>query len=161
MKCLLKRVLPFILTLTIGLLLVISDSSLNFQKQRTFNLLNKQKDASSKTWLIIRSMPAPNYTEKARKWFMPVRVLVLLDASGTVSIKRPVTKAPGFLIDEAVNAAKRIEFIPPTKDGKPFSVSVVIEYNIYSIHGQLGDAYAQPISFIWPESSEDWRVVYE
>jgi len=79
----------------------------------------------------ILSKPEPLYTEKARQ----------NGVTGTISLRmvfffdgrvRNVVVLKGLgsgLTEMAVNAARRIKFAPATKDGRPVSQYVTIEYN--------------------------------
>lgn len=79
----------------------------------------------------ITSKPGPSYTESARKNQVEgvVRLQVVLVASGAVGSIRPVTNLPDGLTEQAIAAARRIQFAPAQKDGRPVSTYVTIEYN--------------------------------
>ncbi|HEV7902743.1 MAG TPA: energy transducer TonB, partial [Pyrinomonadaceae bacterium] len=79
----------------------------------------------------LTSKPEPSYTEGARKFGVTgtVRLRLVLSASGTVSGITPITRLPHGLTREAVEAARRISFIPAEKDGRRVSQYVTIEYN--------------------------------
>ena len=75
--------------------------------------------------------PEPNYTEKARN--SGTRGTVVLQAifskTGKVTDIRTLSGLPNGLTERAVEAARKIKFIPATKDGKPVSMWMQLEYN--------------------------------
>ena len=78
---------------------------------------------------IIRK-PKASYTDNARSLGVSgtVRLVVLLGANGTV-LNILKIKGIGYGLDEqAIRAARQIRFVPKTKDGKPVSSVVTIEY---------------------------------
>ncbi|HEV7902477.1 MAG TPA: energy transducer TonB [Pyrinomonadaceae bacterium] len=79
----------------------------------------------------ITSKPEPLYTEEARKNQVTgtVRLRLVLSASGQVTGITPLTKLPDGLTEKAIEAARRIAFIPAEKDGRKVSQYVTIEYN--------------------------------
>lgn len=85
--------------------------------------------------LQIRSKPRPNYTESARKNSVQgtVRLRVTFSASGQVTGITPVSGLPDGLTEQAIAAARQIQFSPQKKNGVPVSVTKTIEYgfNMY------------------------------
>lgn len=79
----------------------------------------------------VTSMPEPSFTERARRHHITgrLRLIVVLKASGEVGDFIIVSQLPFFLTDEAVRAARKIKFVPATKDGRPVSQWVALEYN--------------------------------
>ena len=75
--------------------------------------------------------PEPSYTESARRHGVTgVVVLKCVFASnGTVTSFRIVSDLPDGLTDKAIEAAKKIKFIPAIKDGKYVSIWMQLEYN--------------------------------
>jgi TonB family protein len=75
--------------------------------------------------------PEPQYTEEARKNDITGSVIlrVIFSESGEVTSIRPVKSLPGGLTEKAIAAARQIRFIPATKDGRPVSVYMQLEYN--------------------------------
>ncbi|MCU1267603.1 MAG: uncharacterized protein JWM21_3921 [Acidobacteria bacterium] len=87
------------------------------------------KEVTSK--LRITNRPEPAYTEQARR--NQVTGTVVLQAvfamDGRVKAIRALKTLPDGLTDMAVYAARQIRFIPATKDGKPVSIYMHLEYN--------------------------------
>lgn len=79
----------------------------------------------------ILSKPEPLYTERARANLTRgmVKLRMVLAADGVVRHILVVRGLPDGLTQNAVNAARRMKFIPATKDGRPVSQFVTIEYN--------------------------------
>ena len=79
----------------------------------------------------ILSRTEPQYTEEARQ--AQVRGTVVLravfGADGTIKNILVLRSLPHGLTEGAVRAARRIKFIPATKDGRPVSQFIQIEYN--------------------------------
>jgi len=77
--------------------------------------------------------PSAEYSEKARKRKIQGTVMLsaVVTSTGEVT-EMHVTKALGYGLDEkAVEAVRRWKFQPAMKDGKPVSVSLVIEQNFH------------------------------
>ena len=87
------------------------------------------KEATTKARLI--SKPEPTYTGKARsKQITGVVVLkCVFAADGRVTNIRIIEGLPYGLTEQAIEAARRIRFIPATKDGKNVSMWMQLEYN--------------------------------
>jgi hypothetical protein len=81
--------------------------------------------------LRILSKPRPNYTELARQYWIvgTVRTRVTFLASGEIGAVEPITKLPFGLTRNAVETAKKISFEPAITDGKPVSVTKIVEFN--------------------------------
>lgn len=79
----------------------------------------------------LTGKPEPPYTEEARKqWISGTVVLrAVFSAKGKVVNIRVVSGLPHGLTERAIEAAKKIKFIPATKDGKPVSMWMQLEYN--------------------------------
>ncbi|HYN85242.1 MAG TPA: energy transducer TonB [Pyrinomonadaceae bacterium] len=84
---------------------------------------------------VITSKPEPGFTEEARKNQVTgtVRIKMVLGANGSVSNISVVKGLPDGLTERAIAAARRIQFQPAQKDGRPVSQWITIEYsfNIY------------------------------
>ena len=93
----------------------------------------KTKEVTHKAVILAR--PAPSYTNEARKNGVvgTVVVRVLLSSNGRVEVVTPLAKLPDNLLEQAVNVAKLIIFVPAEKDGKAVSQWVQVEYsfNLY------------------------------
>ena len=87
------------------------------------------------TKAVILSKPLPRYTEEARRSRTGGRVALrlVLGADGTVQHILVVRALPDGLTEMAVAVAKQIAFQPATKDGRPVSQVVNVEYN-FSIY---------------------------
>lgn len=79
---------------------------------------------------IILQSTNPNFSSEMRRGITNVRVKlkVLLSSSGKVTNVEALEINPIFLKEEAVQAAKKIIFIPAEKDGKLVSVYQTVEY---------------------------------
>jgi TonB family protein len=81
----------------------------------------------------IISRPEPRYTDKAR--LAEVEGTVILRAifatDGTVQNILVLHSLPLGLTERAIQAARQIKFTPATKDGRPVSQFIQIEYNFY------------------------------
>ena len=148
----LKRILPFILTLTFG---VVLGSLLNFARPRATGapramdaptVFSGRGCSSSKRALymhrtiddaprpMILFKPEPRYTEAARKNSVAglVRLSATFGADGRVSNVEALTTLPDGLTAEAIRAAEGIVFKPATVGGDPVSVRKDVEY-VFSI----------------------------
>lgn len=87
------------------------------------------KDVDQKATIINK--PDPQYTERARKHNVTGAVILraALSASGRVTNIRVVEGLRDGLTEQAVTAAKQIEFVPAKKDGKYVSTWVQLVYN--------------------------------
>ena len=83
------------------------------------------------TKVRILSKPEPSFTEAARR--NQVTGTIVLNAvfahDGTVKHILVLSDLPYGLTQKAVEAARKIKFIPATKDGRPVSMYYRIEYN--------------------------------
>ncbi|MEO6391954.1 MAG: energy transducer TonB [Pyrinomonadaceae bacterium] len=79
----------------------------------------------------VLSKPQPEYTEAARlnQTIGTVRLSVVFSSNGQVTSIRALNQLPNGLTEKAINAARRIQFTPAIKDGRPVSTYMVIEYN--------------------------------
>ncbi len=89
------------------------------------------KGADLTTKARVLSRPEPPYTEEARKNGVAGTVVLrgIFAVDGKVRAIRPVAVLPYGLTLQAIRAARKIKFIPATKDGKPVSQYIQIEYN--------------------------------
>jgi TonB family protein len=152
-----KRVIPFMLALTVGvvavavfsgkaLTVVREENSKNVNKIKALNAGNGraaaacdgksdfEKESAKEPRVVsgikIISKPRAEYTEEAR--FNQVQGKVVLrvtfTASGKIGGIFPVKELPDGLTEQAIAAARQIEFKPATRDGVPMSVSKPVEY---------------------------------
>ena len=87
------------------------------------------KEVDTKARLI--SKPEPSYTEKARMHGITGTIVIkaVFSAHGQVTNIRTVTSLPYGLTEKAIAAARKIKFIPATKDGRYVSMWMQLEYN--------------------------------
>jgi TonB family protein len=81
----------------------------------------KHQEAAHTTPLVVLNKPRPGYTEEARRLKIEGDVIlqVRFTASGQVEVLR-VVSGLGYGLDQlAQDAARRIQFKPPTRDGQP------------------------------------------
>lgn len=78
----------------------------------------------------VISKPEPGYTVRARKNDISgvISVRAVLAADGTVKYPLILLSLPHGLTEKALNAVSKIKFEPATKDGRPASQQVVINY---------------------------------
>jgi TonB family protein len=87
------------------------------------------RDVTTKVRLI--SKPEPTYTEAARQYQVEGTVVLkaVFSSSGKVTSIRIHQTLPSGLTEQAVKAARRIQFIPAVLDGKNVSMWIQLEYN--------------------------------
>ena len=75
--------------------------------------------------------PEPAYTEVARQNGITGTVVIkcVFASNGSVNNIRIVSRLPFGLTERAIDAAKKIKFIPAVKDGKYVSMWMQLEYN--------------------------------
>ena len=88
--------------------------------------LNKQT-----TTLQIISKPGVAYTDLARFYNLSgvVQLRITFLASGEIGTITTIKKLPFGLTNNAINAARGIQFEPPMKEGIPYDVTKVVEYS--------------------------------
>lgn len=145
-----KRVIPFLLALIIGLggakFLQTNYIEVDKQEAKTVAFGNgigtgggyredtdkklEATDLATKP-LRILSKPRANYTDLARQNGVQgtVRVKVLFSASGKIETAVPISSLPDGLTEQAILAAKQIEFQPQIQNGQPVSITKVVEYS--------------------------------
>ena len=79
----------------------------------------------------VLSKPEPQYTEDARRnQIMGTVVLhAVFSKTGEVTNIRAVSSLPFGLTERAIAAARQIKFLPATRDNRPVSVHMQLEYN--------------------------------
>ena len=77
--------------------------------------------------------PEPSYTEEARanKIAGTVILKVVFTSKGTVENINVIRSLPNGLTERAIEAAKKIKFVPATKDGHNVSMWMQLEYNFW------------------------------
>jgi TonB family protein len=158
MMSVLQRALPFILTLVVGIalgsVLKRADRATTPGFEATSSCKMRQRQMTlmppppplplppsfegdvftagevTRTATIIHDSQ-PLYTRAARRNNVTgtVRLRVVLAADGTVRDIVPLTTLPDGLTEQAVEAARNIEFTPASKDGRAVSQEVTVEYN--------------------------------
>jgi TonB family protein len=103
--------------------------TLKFHAGASGNDVITGREATTKARLI--SKPEPIYTEEARNQQISGTVVLrcVFAADGTVKHILIVEALPSGLTERAIEAAKKIRFIPATRDGKPASMWMQLEYN--------------------------------
>ncbi len=94
-----------------------------------YNRVFSGKDVSSKARILEK--PEPQYTEPARKNQITGTVVIraVFSSTGQVTNIVAVSKLPDGLTEKAIAAARQIRFVPATKDGRPVSMYMQLEYN--------------------------------
>jgi TonB family protein len=79
----------------------------------------------------ILTKPEPGYTEEARMSGLEGMVILraVFSSNGTVEHILVLRSLPGGLTGQAIQAARKIRFTPATKDGKPVSMILELQYN--------------------------------
>ncbi len=93
------------------------------------NRIFSGKEVSSKARVL--SKPEPTYTEEARKNQITGTVVLraVFTSGGQVTNIRAVQGLPNGLTERAIAAARLIKFVPATKEGRPVSMYIQLEYN--------------------------------
>jgi TonB family protein len=78
----------------------------------------------------ILSKPRPNYTEEARQNSVQgdVSLRISFLATGEIGGISPLQTLPAGLTEQAISAARNIRFKPATRDGIPYSKTMVVKY---------------------------------
>jgi TonB family protein len=94
-----------------------------------YNKIFSGKDVNSKARVL--SKPEPQYTEDARKNHVTGTVVLraVFTSGGQVTNISARSGLPYGLTERAIAAARQIKFIPATKDGRPVSMYIQLEYN--------------------------------
>jgi TonB family protein len=81
---------------------------------------------------VIKTRPNPVYPREARRYGVQgaVKLRIILGSDGRVRDEMDVLEGlPHGITEEAIKAARRIEFEPARKDGRPVSQYVTVIYN--------------------------------
>jgi TonB family protein len=97
----------------------------------TTNQIYKGKEVDKK--VSIKKKPEPGYTKEARGHGIEGTVILrcVFTSTGQVTNIHVVSELPDGLTERAIEAAKRIKFIPAMKDGHPVSMWMQLEYNFH------------------------------
>ena len=81
----------------------------------------------------VKKKPEPQYTNDARKLQIEGKVVIrcVFSSKGEVTNIHVISGLPQGLTERAVEAAKKIKFIPATKDGHPVSMWMELQYNFH------------------------------
>ena len=87
------------------------------------------KEVDRRARLMMK--PEPSYTEMARQKLTTGTVVLraVFSSSGSVDKIRVLVELPNGLTERAIEAAKKIKFIPAVKDGKYVGTWIQLEYN--------------------------------
>jgi TonB family protein len=148
MFCFLKRVLPFTLTLIVGLALgslfnlfnaspqSAARPSFRFERSYATGSGGGCRNRTRSYTASIRSAeifyrPEPLYTAEARRNRTEgdVTLRLTLGADGTVRDVETITSLPDGLTEQARRAALAIKFNPATRDGSPVDEVKMITYS--------------------------------
>jgi TonB family protein len=151
MLCLLKRVLPFTLTLIVGIGVGSLFNLFNAKPQMDAPVSRLQgayatgggggggcRTRSSRrlaesyySSARILSQVQPLYTNEARRNRTEGEVIlrVTLSSDGTVNEVETIKQLPDGLTDEARKAARLIKFVPATRNGSPIDEMKTITYS--------------------------------
>ena len=146
--CFLKRILPFFLTLIVGVMLGTLLGTSNPKPSQVVTRLEsaperracaagisddsrtyKPRDVDQKARIVSRA--EPSYTEEARENLVEGTVVLrsVFSAGGEVTNIRVKSGLPYGLTERAIEAARQIRFTPAIKDGRAVSQYIQIEYN--------------------------------
>lgn len=94
-----------------------------------YNKIFSGRDVTSKARVL--SKPEPQYTEEARKNQITGTVVLraVFSSGGQVTQIRTISGLPHGLTERAMAAARQIKFVPATKDGRPVSMWMELQYN--------------------------------
>jgi len=87
------------------------------------------RDVTTKVKVLAK--PEPIYTDRARNAGISGTVILraVFSANGTVGHILVLRSLPGGLTEQAIEAAKKIRFIPATRDGKLVAMIMELQYN--------------------------------
>jgi TonB family protein len=93
--------------------------------------VRKPPPAGPTVGIQILSKPKPGYTDAARQNNVRgvVRVRVAFLANGSIGGVSVVQGLPHGLTEKAIAAARQISFKPPMRNGVPYSVNKVVQFN--------------------------------
>ena len=126
---------PLIMFFGLSLLLLAYNSTSYGQgtstSQPTVGSENLYKGTEVTLKARVTKKPEPKYTKAARKHQITGTVVIrcVFSATGEVTHIHVITELPDGLTERAVEAAKKIRFIPATKDGHPVSMWMELQYN--------------------------------
>jgi TonB family protein len=123
----------------IGFVLLFASPLINFGQEANprpsatpvAEALYKGKEVDKK--VSIKKKPEPSYTNQARENGIEGTVIIrcIFTATGRVTNIKVISALPDGLAERAVEAAKKIKFIPATKDGHPVSMWMELQYEFH------------------------------
>ncbi|HEX8176016.1 MAG TPA: energy transducer TonB [Pyrinomonadaceae bacterium] len=152
MSCFLKRILPFTLTLIVGIAIGGIFNIFSFRQQSGPAALRVESDygtsggsgagsygcrsrrrsySESYSPARVLTQVEPAYTTEARRNGTEGQVMlrVTLKADGTVGDVETITSLPDGLTEQARKAARLIKFVPATRYGSPVDEQKTITYS--------------------------------
>lgn len=101
----------------------------NSRKPGAEQLVFSAKEVTTKVRVL--SKPEPQYTNDARAIGVTGTVVLrcIFTADGAVKHFLIVRSLPSGLTEQSIAAARRIKFVPATKDGRPVSTYIQLEYH--------------------------------
>jgi TonB family protein len=104
-----------------------SESKAKTEDNNAIPLVGKQVDSKA----VIVMKPEPAYTEEARQNAITGTVVlkVVFSSDGSIINIRTITGLPYGLTENAIEAAKKMKFVPGVKGGKFISMWMQLEYN--------------------------------
>lgn len=164
-KCFLKRVVPFALALLVG---VTAASLLGSRGPRARKWQGHWREENrSRTWLVIRSMPAAKYAKEGGPMCegCSVRMRVMFGTDGTVSGNEFQLGPSSYpLIEDATTAARSITFTPATWNGRPIPVWADVTYACgHEFPNYTTEVYTCRLwidkDSLWTGRGRPWRVI--
>lgn len=182
MKCALTKILPFLLTLLVGLVVG------NFSWRPGFLEVGAGQQKASKdtayrrTWLVIHYQPPPSFPQPVAGTSddacSSTSLRVRFDVNGKVSKVLPENiDEPQDCVAAAIEAARQIVFTPASENGKPLSVVATVSYGFSEMRVRVMDEkghapycltrrspVVSPVKIVSVEGAkeaEGWRIVYE
>jgi TonB family protein len=133
------KLLNFFLGISLFLVLVghhsVSRGQTTSKSPTTGTSENLYKGSEVAIKASVTKKPEPKYTKAARKNQVTGTVVIrcVFSKTGEVTNIHVVSGLPDGLTDRAVEAARKIKFIPATKDGHPVSMWMELQYN-FNLH---------------------------
>ena len=108
-----------------------NDKFFIFRKSSTIDFTSEKSSTPNIKKFKIISKPRAIYTDEARANYIQgdVSLRLKLLSNGKVGDIYPVKELPDGLTEKAIEAARKIKFEPQMRNGKPISVTVLVQYN--------------------------------
>ena len=111
----------------------VSDGPGQIFSSNTGETPNVGKPVETKARILNKPKPAYSIEGKANQFTGTVILKCVFSADGTVTRIRVVQGLPYGLTETAIEAAKKIKFIPAMRDGRYVSMWMQLEYN-FNLH---------------------------